>query len=216
MPQKKVLVTRPDYDTPTNFISHAAQEVVDCANSHGHDVLEIRGPDVIKKEVEGRIKKKNPKLVLINGHGDSNSLMGHEDEPIIALEDNHKILKSKITYALACGSAENLGRACGKFKNTAYIGYRGRFMFGSDKHSTSATPGKDAIAKDFLEAANCVSISLIKGNTVRDAYNKSQEAFAEKVRYYMRQESADSTEIAMWLMLDRQRQVCCGNDKLTV
>ena len=51
-----------------------------------------------RQEFESVIVKKDPSLILLNGHGGENYVMGHDGEILIAAEENHKLLKDKIFY----------------------------------------------------------------------------------------------------------------------
>ncbi len=155
----RILITRPEHDPLTRHLSIWNGKIIEFANSNGHTVTDLRKEKANKKEFEGRIKKLNPDLVLLNGHGDDVSVAGHNNEVIVKDGDNSCLLKEKITYAVACSSAKVLGSACADNKTT-FIGYNEKFVLNLDRRYFS-DPLRDKRAERFLEPSNKVATSLI-------------------------------------------------------
>jgi len=96
------LITRPDYDSATRYLSCWSEEIVEVAKSKGIKVVELKGAKVTKKELASRMEKLNPSLVMLNGHGNEDTITGHDDEVLIKSGENEDILHSRITYAVSC------------------------------------------------------------------------------------------------------------------
>ena len=80
----------------------------------------------------------------------------------------------------------------------------------------STTPKKDKIAEHFLTAANLVPISLIKGNTVQEAYEKSQAAYEKSIEYYTTHYPPQNSHILFWLRYNKTIQVVHGDKGATM
>ena len=118
-----LLVTRPKHDITMRYISTWAEKVIAEAKTRGHTVLDLSGSRARRENVEGMIAKQQPHVFFFNGHGNAHCVGGHDDEILIAADDNDAILAGSLVYALSCKSARVLGvRSVGK-GTRAYIGY---------------------------------------------------------------------------------------------
>lgn len=171
--KKTLLITRPCYDDATNYLFYYANLIVKEAEESGVSVIDLKRPRLTKKNFINIMEDKNPFFVFFNAHGDKRTIYGDkigEKEEILVEEDqNHQLLNSKIIYARACWSAASLGKAC---SDGCFIGYKTPFgFFINEKWSTK--PLNDNTAKIFLEPSNLIASSLIKGNTAKEAVEKS-------------------------------------------
>lgn len=206
----RILITRPEHDPLTRHLSCWNGKIIELANKKGHNVTDLRREKANKKEFEGRMKKLNPDLVLLNGHGDETSVTGHDNEIIIKQGENDDLLKDKITYAVACSSAKSLGEACADSKTT-YIGYNEYFTLNLDRRYFS-NPLSDERAKKFLEPSNKVALSLIKGHTAKEASDNSKKAFRENIISLLKNiPDIDALDDAKDLYWNMTHQVCLGN-----
>lgn len=207
----RLIVTRPQHDVPTNYLSCWAEEIIKLAKEKGLDVIDLVRDKANRKELEGRIRKLSPELIFLNGHGDEDCIAGHDDEILIKAEDNHYILKGKITYALACKSGKVLGRKISEGNEATYIGYSDDFIFISDNNYT-AKPLSDPKARPFMESSNHVMVSLLKGHSAQEASEKSKNAFKEHLTKLMSSSAdPDSSNTAKYLWWNLHNQVCLGN-----
>jgi hypothetical protein len=209
---KILLVTRPNHDLTVRYLSAWGQKVIAEAKKKGIKVLELKDKRANKQELESMIKKHNPALIFLNGHGDKNSVAGQDDKNLVSLGDkNEEILSGSITYALACQSAKSLGVQATKDNFSAYIGYQEDFIFYLDQ--TKATrPLEDEVAKLFFEPSNQVVISLLKGNTASDANLNSRKFFARNIQKLLSSEaSSESGQYIKYLWWNMKNQVCLGN-----
>lgn len=102
----KLIVTRPQYDIVTSYLSCWAEEIIQLAKEKGVDVIDLLGDKANKNGLEGRIKKLQPELLFLNGHGNDDSISGHDNEILIQVEENDEMLRGRITYALSCNSVK--------------------------------------------------------------------------------------------------------------
>ena len=140
------LITRPDYDPVTKYLSYWSESIVEVAKNKGRKTVDLKGQKVTKDELTGRIAKLNPSLVVLNGHGSENSIVGQNDETLIEVGDNEHILHSRITYAVSCRCGKNLGPKSVEAGNSTFIGYDDDFVFMSDRKYLSR-PLKDKMAQ---------------------------------------------------------------------
>ena len=93
----KLIVTRPEHDIATRFISRWNELYFDMAREKNVEIYDLKGNKATKKELIGRLKKLNPELVILNGHGGDDCVEGHENEVLIRSGENENVLKSRIT-----------------------------------------------------------------------------------------------------------------------
>jgi len=207
-----ILVTRPRHDETTDYLFHWAQLVIDEAESRGFKVLDLDGEKANLKDFSGRIKKVNPDLIFLNGHGSPTAIAGHNDETLVSVGKNESLLCNKITYALSCSSAKKLGQSSVEKGAKSFIGYKENFIFMHEKDK-STRPIEDDTARLFLEPSNLLVAALIKGNTSKEAFKRSQKEFSHNLRKLMTSESPQEDRSSIpWLYWDMIHQVCLGND----
>ncbi|MEK6818879.1 MAG: hypothetical protein AABY10_03005, partial [Nanoarchaeota archaeon] len=147
---------------------------------------------------------------LFNGHGNETSITGHKRSPLIDTK-NVDLLKDKITYAISCSSGKTLGQESIKRGAKAYIGYDDDFIFFYDPNMITH-PTNDKTAKLFLEPSIELANSLIKGNSVEEAFNRSNKMFKDNFRLLLNSEtSKENTAMARYLWWDMRHQVCYGD-----
>ena len=115
------LATIPSSDQTTLYISAWAEYTIEQLK---HIQFFILTKDRATLSVfESMLKKHNPSLVFMNGHGGPDLVCGHKDEELIKVGKNESLLKGTVTYALYCSSAKKLGPSAVKAGAVAYIGY---------------------------------------------------------------------------------------------
>jgi len=210
-----MLITRPEYDTTTSYLSKLSESVI-LEASKKFGCIDLKGEKAKNKEFESFVKKKNPKLIFLNGHGNSKTVNGHgKGEKILELNKNENMTKSRIVYARACDSLKELGKSCVKKGARAYIGYKNKFIFPVDVHKT-ANPELDEIAKPCIEASNMIPISLIKGNNVQDSIERANQKSKKFIEYFMTHYNSESMAIISclrWNMIIRKFH---GNNLATI
>lgn len=210
-----MIITRPEHDPGTRYLSCWSKGIIKEAKKKNIDVTDLHKEKATKRELEGRLQKISPMLVVLNGHGNDECVFGHDNEVLISLKNSH-LLNGKITYAVSCNSAKKLGKSCDG-QDTAYIGYDEKFVFNLERRYLS-DPLKDQRAAQFLHASNQVVLSLIKGHTAEESSRSSKRFFREAILKLL--PSADNNpharEDAADLFWDMNHQVCEGNGNLFI
>src|SRR3990167_5540817 len=163
---KTILVSRPGHDLVTKYLFDWSKRLLELAEEKGANTLDLRKQKANRKEVTSRIGKLNPNVILLNGHGDANTVCGHNNKAIVDRK-NKSVLKGSITYARSCDSAAALGPECVKNGAKAYIGYIEPFWLPYDVDKTHH-PLEDKTAQYVLEPSNHVIVSLLKGHSAGD------------------------------------------------
>jgi len=212
----RMIITRPEHDPATRYLSCWSDYIIKAADKKNIEVIDLHKEKAVKKELEGRLRKINPALVVLNGHGSDEYVCGHDNEELINTESNSDLLKGRVTYAVSCNSARKLGKACAD-KNTAYIGYDESFVFNVERKYLSQ-PLRDRRAAQFLQPSNQVPLSLIKGHTAEESSGSSKRLFKETIRKLLPSTNSDphAREDTTDLFWDMNHQVCEGNGSLRI
>ena len=78
-----LLMTRPEHDDTTYYLSSWSKEVLEFAENKGLNVFDLHREKANREEVEKKLRKFSPKLVVLNGHGDEDTVAGHKNQPLI-------------------------------------------------------------------------------------------------------------------------------------
>ncbi len=211
-----LLITRPDYEPATKYLCAWSQTLMDEAKTRKHDVFDLLGKNANKKELTSRIQKLDPKLVVLNGHGDDDRIGGQDDEILIKMGENDDLLHSRITYAVSCRCGRELGQKVAQTKGTAFIGYDDDFVFSSDRKYMSR-PLEDKRAKPFMQASNQVAISLLKGHTAQASSERSKQMFEAHYQSLLSSDNGpDALQDARFLWWNMKHQVCLGDTEAKV
>ena len=169
---------------PTACLHYFSEKLIKSINEVGeYKIINLEKERATKENFEKCLTKTKPRLLVLNGHGFKCAVCGHMGE-IILHEDNISVLGSKITYAVACDSSEELGeKAVSKGKADAYIGYEANFMVVIDP-TRSSTPSKDKNLKVFIKPYMALVLSLISGLNVGEAVNNTKKALKDLIREY--------------------------------
>ena len=213
---KDVLITRPEYDYTTRYISAWAKKVIDFAKLKGILLFDLLQTRATKKELESILHKKDPRFVVINGHGNDILVCGQDGEVLIEAGVNENILRSRIVYALSCRSAKVLGFKSIENGALAYIGYTEDFIF-MYSNEKRGHPLDDKTAELFLGPSNQVVISLLKGHTAGEAQQNSRKSFLRNMQKLLTSESSlEDSSTLRYLFWDMQHQVCLGDKAATL
>lgn len=211
-----LLVSRPHYDDGTAYLSYYAKKVLKEASKLNISKKDFNGDSAINEEISKFIKKKNPKLIFINGHGDEKSLFGQGDEILFSIKKDLELLKNRLIYARACHAALNLGKKVVEDNDGCFIGYKLPFSFWIDERH-SATPAKDKIANLFLEPSNEVINSLLRGGNARYSDLKSKEMIIKNMREVAKMKDKEEPGAMGWLSIlwnNYSGQVVLGNENM--
>ncbi len=206
MPQALV-ITRPFYDPTTSYLNRFNLEVVKNAEKKLRSVVDLEGKRANKKEFESVIKKMKPDLIIINGHGNAELVLGNSsNEILVKVGENEYILKDAVVFSLSCSSAKVLGKASISAGAKAYIGYDEDFIYAyTDGFSTRAE--QDPLAKLFLDPTSKIANSLVDGYSPEEAHVRGRTAFIENLQKVLLSNSKDEY-LARYLIWDLTNQVC--------
>jgi len=207
---KTILITRPEYDVATFYLSRWSEKIIEEANKKGIKVIDLHRDKAKKDRVVGTLEKTSAKLVIFNGHGDDATICGEDDRPILETSDT-KAIKDKIIYARACRAANILGNNSVAVGAISFLGYTHDFVLFRSK-SSERQPLKDEVAKMFLEPSNYVPISLIKGHTTGEADKRSKNLFRKNIKkLIIAGPTATDFRTISGLLRNLNHQVCLGN-----
>lgn len=167
-----ILITRPNHDQITTYISLWSEAVISVAKSKRHVILDLLGKKASRKTLEQYLTSNNPVFLFLNGHGSSDEICGYNDEVIIDDTTPSKLLQGVIIYARSCNAGENLGTVLVAKGATAFIGYTKSFSIAM-QNKFASRPKEDPLARLFLEPSNLIATTIIKGNTVLEAHQRS-------------------------------------------
>lgn len=203
-----LLITRPNHDIGTNYLFYWSRYVI--VSPMGFKILDLKGTKANKKNLISYIKKHQPSIVFFNGHGSENTISGHNNETLIETNKNDDILAGAIVYARCCDAAKSLGLNCIRKGTVAFIGYKRKYILGYSP-SCISRPLQDPVAKLFLEPSNLIPISLLKGNTVKMAYKKSQRAMLKNTQFMAISALDAQRDAAPYLWANRKCQILIGD-----
>jgi hypothetical protein len=211
---KSLLITRPENDDTTYYLSQWSTEIIKEAKQKGIEVIDLYRDKANRKRVIGILEKKSPGLVFLNGHGGEDFVAGHDNE-IILKDSDERALPSKIICARACKSAKVLGEKSISCGAVSYLGYKEDFVFWHDPTSIS-NPLKDKTAELFLEPSNHLILSLLKGHSTGDADKKAKNLFRKNIRELLiKGPSVEEYYFVRSLYWDMIHQVCLGSEDAT-
>lgn len=206
-----LLITRPEYEDTTRYLFCWSDLILKESKEKGFERIDLSKKKVTKERFLGILRKKSGvrMLVVLNGHGNDQSIAG-QDETIISVEDV-ALLSEKIIYARACSSAKTLGPSAVSAGALAYIGYDIEFVFFIENDKLSR-PLEDKTAALFLEPSNHVPIALLKGHAASDANHRSQEKFLQVIkRLVVEGPKSVHYYTVPFLLADMTHQVCLGD-----
>ena len=208
---KSFLITRPNHDDTTHYLFYWSKQLIEFAKKKGIFVFDLLGKKANKEEFTSYIHKKNPSLIILNGHGAEDMVTGHDMQTIIKVGENDILLKSRITYAISCRSAKKLGPESIKSGAKAYIGYSDDFIFFYEPTKIT-NPLNDNTARLFLEPSNELVSSLLKGNTVGESCERSKGHFRDNIKKLLTSESSDESQVYVrYLWWNMRNQACLGD-----
>lgn len=204
-----ILVTSPDYDVMTRYLAAWAQKLTDDLQRRGHQVYTLKEKSVTKIKFHKMLKKVNPEVVFINGHGDANRIAGHDDEIILDISEVTMLDGYKV-YALSCKTAQGLGPAARAAGSTDYVGYAEDFMI-AYQESKTMHPTEDTVAELFFEPSNKIVSELLKGNSGEIAAEKGRQAFANSIQRALNSNiQSDDDKFVSYLLWDLQNLTSCA------
>ena len=209
-----MIITRPDHDDVTHYLHSWSEQIISEAESKNVKVVDLEKNRAIRREVENVLEKIPAQIVIFNGHGSDSSIAGHNFEVLIKSGENESLLKSKIVYAISCSSGKILGPKSIDAGAISFTGYDDVFFLAREPIKISR-PLEDGLAELFLKHSNVFVISLIKGNSVSDSFEKSK--FIMKENFTKLLAGGDSkSSVARYLWWNYKHFVSHGNLNATI
>lgn len=211
---KTYLLTRPEHDDTTHYLSSWCQATIGLAQEKGIKVLDLHREKANASEIENRINQFSPDLVVLNGHGSENAVMGHRNQPLIQAGKNENLLSSRVVYAISCKSAKSLGPTSVQAGAINYTGYDDDFIFVYEPRN-AARPLHDETARLFLEPSKIFVDSLLKGNTVDESRKRAANLLRKNMLKSLSGAGKD-TNVARFLWWDLKHFVSHGDMNATI
>ncbi|MBI2618272.1 hypothetical protein HYW58_02355 [Candidatus Kaiserbacteria bacterium] len=211
---QRFLVTRPEYDYTTRYLSSWIKQCFPFIESKKFSIIDLHRTRANRKEFHSVISKRNLSYIVLNGHGNTTKVAGNgDDEILLEAGKDSDVLKGKVTYAVSCQSARILGKEVGKNKDTTYIGYNDDFAFiYLEKHRTR--PLEDRVAAIFLDPSNAIVISLFKGHMAGEAVSRGKQEFLKNIQRLLTSKiGPDEYSALRYLVWDMKQLVLYGDSR---
>jgi len=187
---KIFLLTRPNHEYRVNYLYNWSDEIVKFADKSGIRKKVFSGKEVVRRNIENFVLSEHPRLAIFNGHGSETQIFGHNDLPVVDLE-NIQNLKDSIVYTIACHASKILGLKAVENGIEAFIGYSNEFAFVRDP-DREASPLKDKRAEPFRKFSNSICISLLEGKSAIESCDKARALGNKLIEEYS---TSDSEEV---------------------
>jgi len=212
---KTLLVTRPSYDPTTHYCYHWSQPVIEKAKQKTFRVLDIADDKVTRSILESYLKKQEPQLIFLNGHGSPTVVAGQNEEPILMKDNLNAIPTGSIVYVRSCDVGRVLGKQIALIAS-AFIGYSKAFGFYRD-YRYMRQPTKDPLAKFSFDPSNLVVTTLLKGNTTIEAHQRSRSTMRRNLEYLLSSKATSvERQCATPLWRNYKYQVCLGDGEAKI
>ncbi|MES2930199.1 MAG: hypothetical protein V4665_00225 [Patescibacteria group bacterium] len=176
------------------------------------NICELKKKEVTKENFIKKIADENPKLLILNGHGDKTKICGYNREVLVEANKNEHVFKDKIIHTLACSAGDILGPKTILAGGIAYIGYKENFKAACSFQKTKRGQQIDLLAELFFTPAYLVVNELLQGKTVGEAYQASRDMYIKNLRRAVAHpDQAYNDFAASRLFHNINYQVCWGN-----
>ena len=172
-----IIIGRCLCDDVVKYPFYWCEELIEEANKNGITVIDLQKENFTEEKISKLSEQHNPKFVFLNGHGDEYSAMGFDKSPVITANKNDHLLKGRIAHIISCLTGKYLAISAMDKGCKGYLGYKSYFYI----WNLEDDPEKDIISKIFQEAVNVASKSLINGDSVKTAFDKSQESYEKNI-----------------------------------
>ncbi len=215
--EKSVVITLPDHDIETTYVSRWSETITTEGKRRGLKVMPLISRRANRDVIEGIVAAQDISFFIVNGHGNEDVIYGYGDETLV---DRHNVSKFKrIIYTIACEAARSLGKVAVSKNTKCFIGYTEKFVIIYD-HTKTATPLKDELSKPFFDSTNRIPLSIMKGNNCAESVERARNAYEEwivKVRNQVMEEHLPEQEwILRALIWDSMSLKLLGNENSTI
>ena len=205
---RSVLITRPHHDVVTKYLYGWSEEIVTFAKAKMAVAYDLAGNKATRKRFESYVLAHKPSFIFLNGHGNADTIAGHDDEPLMDASSN---VRGGVLYARSCDAGRMLGPALVKKGIATFIGYIRKFTFGYLPEKMTR-PREDRLAALFLEPSNLIPSVLMKGHPAQEAHARSKTAMYRNFRKMIASTATyEERYAARWLWSNINSQVLLGD-----
>jgi hypothetical protein len=218
---KVIVATNPQHDVPTKHLSYWVKTIIDqVASLQEVEIVILEGKEAVRGNFLAAVGREDPRLILLNGHGNYSTVCGYQDGMLISVTNNDlDKFNDKIVHSLSCSSAKELGKKMIQIGTKTFIGYSEPFQFWINDANPLSSTSPDTIASLFLEPAYEVVKELCKGSDSLTAFQISQELYRKNLLMISTSSggtsSTDRSMLAAALYHDLKYQVLLGDRAAT-
>lgn len=202
-----ILVTRPNHDLPTIYLYRWSEALIHLAKRKLFTVLDLNGDKADRVTFEKYLRVNRPIFVFLNGHGTADDVRGIGDEIIIDKDTKGKDIQGVVIYARSCDAGVNLGSILCTLGAKTFVGYDRPFSV-ITSNSCNSRPLEDSMAKLFLDPSNLLVSTMLKGNTVSEANERSKTEMKRNISHLI---TRGDTSSATYLYNNLLGQVLFGD-----
>lgn len=204
----RILVSNPEVDAMTRYLLCWSKKLIKEIEGR-NEIFHLERKKANRKKIEGMLKKKDIDLVLLNGHGGDNFVLGHNDEVVVDC-GNVGLLEGKVVHAMSCNSAKGLGEVAMDIGVKAYVGYDAPFL-APRMNDKISNPLNDSTAALFLDAAFIPQKALADGKNSVEAVRMGKKGYDRSiVKALMSPVQSDNDQFVGLLLWDRDHLVTIG------
>jgi hypothetical protein len=159
----KLMTIEANDDAPTRAAyAYRDEFLYQTLATMGTKLLSLRGQLATRADFTLYIGKEKPDYLVAVGHGDEDTLMGCDDEPLLEIGHYQPAeIAGRIIHVLACHTAMMLGPDLVRNGARAFIGYNWFVMV------------HEEIVDEFMECDTAIDQELLGGATVSQAYRRA-------------------------------------------
>lgn len=94
---RTILITRPNHDLITTYLYYWSHFIIKEAKNKNIPIFDLSGKKATKKILTSYVIKNTPGFIHFNGHGNSKSITGYNNEILIEANINDKLLSKKLS-----------------------------------------------------------------------------------------------------------------------
>jgi len=202
-----IVFGRASFDLPTRYLSYWLGITVNQARAFRYSVVDLFGNNATKENLQYTLIRTDPAFVCLGGHGSPTEMTLQDKETAITAQ-NADWLAKRLSYFFSCLTGQQLSHDVVAAGGEAFLGYNEEFGF---IVSPPYNPATDPRARGFMEAGNTVALSLLRGFSIKDAYNSGIKKFNDWLAYWENSTDPLAPLILTWLQSDRDSLVAWGN-----
>ncbi len=195
-----ILLSNADHDTWTSYLQSWSDKIRDAASKRdGVLLVELSGPQATRENIEAAIEEHKPDLVIINGHGAPDIVYGHELRVLVHADENPEVLAGRVTQAISCWTADELGVKAVTAGARSYIGFSEKIFIWCEGRASHADRLQDDYAKLFFDPVFETAIALVEGCDSQAALKRGQDRYAVALDVVTRSSMRNKMDVAAQL-----------------